>query len=118
MRIYLGVEVVESEGLPLLQKLFMDVAQAKICDVPKNRRYWQRGVMSYKTYREYLNHPEFKKIRAIVMDRSSGMCEKCGTAKATEVHHLKYPKWGTFDTPDNLISVCHQCHCKVHGVKT
>ena len=33
----------------------------------------------------------------------------------TEVHHVRYPPWGTFDTVDNLLAVCHECHCEAHG---
>lgn len=71
----------------------------------------------YKTYREYLQHPKFKAIRSVVMKRAGGVCEDCNIASATEVHHLRYPKWGAFDTPDNLIAICHACHCKRHGVR-
>lgn len=28
---------------------------------------------------------------------------------------MKYPAWGTFDVPENLLPVCHQCHCAIHG---
>jgi len=67
----------------------------------------------YNSYSEYLKHPEFLKIRAKVMERSAGNCEKCSN-KATEVHHLKYPPWGTFDVPENMIAICHKCHCLIH----
>lgn len=33
----------------------------------------------------------------------------------TEVHHLQYPPWGTFDVIENLLAVCHECHCTIHG---
>jgi len=72
-------------------------------------------IPQYKTYAEYLQHPEFKAIRKVVMNRANGICEDCKQARATEPHHLKYPKWGTFDVPENLIAVCHSCHCKRHG---
>jgi hypothetical protein len=49
------------------------------------------------------------------MLRSRGVCEKCGLAVVTEVHHLQYPPWGTVDVPENLLAVCHECHCRLHG---
>lgn len=70
--------------------------------------------MTYKTYQEYLRHPKYRSVRAQAWARSSGNCEWCG-AKATEVHHLRYPKWGTFDVPENLAVLCNVCHCKVHN---
>lgn len=48
------------------------------------------------------------------MDRAGGRCVRCG-AHATEVHHLRYPPWGTFDVPENLEPICHACHCLAHG---
>ena len=71
--------------------------------------------MPYKNYKEYLQHPAFLKVRKTVMNDAKHTCQDCKTARATEVHHLKYPKWGTFDVPENLVAICHQCHCKRHG---
>jgi hypothetical protein len=74
----------------------------------------------YSTYREYLAHPLFRIARSAALRRARGICEICGKAQATEVHHLQYPLWGTFDTPTNLQAACHSCHSvehdKVHDV--
>ena len=58
-----------------------------------------------------------------------GMCEKCGSKMATEVHHLQYQqdaddkgiihnKEGdlTFhkNHPANLLSICEECHDEIH----
>lgn len=72
--------------------------------------------MTYRTYAEYLRHPTFRAIRAQAMHRAGNVCEVCHAAPATEVHHTAYPKWGTFETnADNLIAICHPCHCTEHG---
>lgn len=70
---------------------------------------------TYKTYKEYLRHPEFLRVRALAMEKAKRVCQDCKLAFASEVHHLKYPKWGTFDNVENLIPICHLCHCKRHG---
>jgi len=49
------------------------------------------------------------------MKRAQGKCQRCLMNPATEVHHLRYPKWGTFDVPANLMAVCHGCHCDIEG---
>lgn len=72
----------------------------------------------YRSYREYLKHPEFLKIRAQVFERANGLCERCHAAPPTEPHHLRYPPWGEFDGPENMLAVCHACHCEIHGKKT
>jgi hypothetical protein len=68
----------------------------------------------YRTYREYLRHPQFRAVRAQVMRRARSVCEVCKAAPASEVHHLRYPPWGTIDVPENLIAICHPCHCRIH----
>lgn len=69
----------------------------------------------YRTYREYLRHPRFRAIRRRVFARAGGWCERCKTRWPTEPHHLRYPPWGEFDVPENMIAVCHRCHCEIHG---
>lgn len=69
----------------------------------------------YRGYREYLRHPRFREIRAEVFHRAGGLCERCCDRTPTEPHHLRYPPWGTFDVPENMIAVCHGCHCEIHG---
>jgi hypothetical protein len=72
--------------------------------------------MSYTNYRQYLASPEFNRIRLLAKRRSGGTCEMCKAKPSTEVHHTKYPPWGTFEwNADGLIDVCHGCHCKIHG---
>lgn len=68
----------------------------------------------YRTYEEYLKHPMFLFVRDIVLLRARGRCEQCRISPVSEVHHLKYPPWGTFDEPENLIAICHACHCEIH----
>lgn len=71
----------------------------------------------YRSYREYLRHPKFLAVRAQVFERAAGRCERCKEWPPTEPHHLRYPPWGEFDVPENMIAVCHPCHCEIHGKK-
>lgn len=72
--------------------------------------------MSYKTYGEYLTHPNYKRVRQMAIDRSGGLCEQCKQRPVTEVHHIQYPEWGTFEKDATyLLALCHECHCEVHG---
>jgi hypothetical protein len=70
---------------------------------------------TYKTYPEYLRTPLFRIARAVAFRRANGRCEDCHRKPASEVHHLRYPLWNSFDTPSNLRAVCHECHCIVEG---
>lgn len=69
---------------------------------------------AYSSYREYLQHPKYISVRNQAILRDKGKCVFCGES-ATEVHHLRYPRWGLFDTVENLASVCHECHCVIEG---
>jgi hypothetical protein len=60
----------------------------------------------YGDYQEYLRHPVFQAVRAFTLKKPA-KCQ-CG-AKASEVRHLRYPLWGTFDLPSNLRPVCGEC---------
>jgi hypothetical protein len=72
----------------------------------------------YQSYEEYLHHPVFLAARAAAMARTGGKCERCSSRPASEVHHLHYPPWGTFDVPSNLMPICHECHCEIEGKQT
>lgn len=69
----------------------------------------------YRTYDEYLRHPKYRAVRAVAFKRAAGRCERCKRRPPTEAHHLRYPPWGTFDVAGNLLVICHQCHCEIHG---
>jgi HNH endonuclease len=68
----------------------------------------------YRSYAEYLADPRYRRVRRIAMNRAGWRCQRCGNP-ATEVHHVRYPPWGTFDVPENLMPICHACHCAEHG---
>lgn len=71
------------------------------------------SLLFYSTYDDYLRHPIFLAARTVAMKRAGWLCA-CGDP-ATEVHHLDYPPWGTFDVPSNLQPICHPCHCRLEG---
>lgn len=52
--------------------------------------------------------------RPIVEDRSGGVCERCGVARATEKHHRKLRRHGDHRAA-NLVDLCTPCHAWVHA---
>ncbi|WP_027944243.1 HNH endonuclease [Amycolatopsis taiwanensis] len=62
-------------------------------------------------------------VRAIVHARSGGVCEKCGTRRAEEIHHRCGRQMGGsrepwVNQPPNLLHLCGPCHREVtdtHG---
>ncbi|WP_442916185.1 HNH endonuclease [Leucobacter sp. M11] len=57
------------------------------------------------------------RIQAGVRERSHGVCEGCGQAPATEMHHRKYRSRGGQHTLENLIHLCGWGnHTGCHGI--
>lgn len=52
--------------------------------------------------------------RPVVHARSGGMCERCGAARATDVHHRQLRRHGDHK-PANLVDLCRTCHNWAHG---
>ena len=64
-------------------------------------------------YSDYIESEEWKAVRRKRMSIDGYQCQMCGTAKNLEVHHLTYERLGHEDM-DDLITLCHKCHEKVH----
>ena len=62
----------------------------------------------------------FENTKAMVLNRDSYICKYCkGKHKDSklEVHHIIYRGKGGSDDKDNLITLCHTCHKKLHNGK-
>lgn len=67
----------------------------------------------HNRYRAYLKTDAWAKKRDFVLERARGVCEGCGTARATTVHHLTYEHAGD-EFLWELRAVCEACHDKAH----
>ena len=83
----------------------------------KNLRYEQFERDSdeeRQKYKEYLRTDKWHKKRRAVLARDEGLCQACLTRQATQVHHTTYDR--KYDEPCfDLVSVCRECHVKIHG---
>lgn len=67
----------------------------------------------YQRYVAYLRTDDWGAIRRKVLKRAGGVCEGCGDAPPTQVHHLTYDHlfaeflW-------ELQAVCEPCHDRIH----
>jgi hypothetical protein len=73
----------------------------------------QERAKFFEGYSEYLRSPEWKRRREKVMARAKGICEGCGDALATQVHHLTYEHVGN-EFLFELVAICHECHERIH----
>lgn len=96
--------ITSDEGRAIIRRLHYTRDELKAIQSPQ-----------YATYAEYLAHPRYRAIRQQAIDRSGGTCEQCKERPVSEVHHVQYPAWGTFEkNADHLLAMCHPCHCQIH----
>lgn len=68
----------------------------------------------WANYNAYLETPEWKARRRLVLERDNYVCQGCLKARAIQAHHLTYAH--LFDELlFELISICGPCHNKAHG---
>lgn len=60
----------------------------------------------------------FENTKAMILNRDGYKCHICKTKKngiKLEVHHIIFRSNGGGDSPENLITLCHDCHKKLHN---
>lgn len=68
--------------------------------------------MEYRSYPEYLESAHWQFTREKILERDKYVCVLCPKV-ANHVHHINYRQWLNVHDED-LISICEECHCKVH----
>jgi hypothetical protein len=71
---------------------------------------------SKQRYDEYLRSPEWKERRDRIVKRDRGQCQSCTSKSQLQVHHMTYERIGN-EHDDDLVTVCHACHQRIHGRK-
>lgn len=61
-----------------------------------------------------------KPVRDIITRRSRGVCERCGTNPAVQIHHRRPRAMGGTRRPEsnlaaNGLHVCPGCHCAIES---
>lgn len=64
-------------------------------------------------YHSYLDTPEWREKRKLVMERAGGLCEGCRKEKAEVVHHTTYEHAGD-EFLFELLALCRVCHTRIH----
>jgi 5-methylcytosine-specific restriction endonuclease McrA len=57
---------------------------------------------------------DYQLLRNQVLERDGWRCQLCGTSNRLEVHHIKSRGSLGDDTPQNLITLCAECHGTFH----
>lgn len=73
--------------------------------------------MNKSEYRTYLQSEHFRFLRAMLIVRESGFCQRCQNRpndfKHLHVHHLTYDRIGEED-PEDIELLCSRCHYDEH----
>ncbi len=62
--------------------------------------------------------PEERRARAVVTERSGGVCEGCSAARATDWSHRVAEGQGGPYCPSNGMHLCRACHAWLHANPT
>ncbi len=68
-----------------------------------------------KRPRVQLHGDPYRELHRQVLKRDSWRCQWCGARKNLQVHHLQFRSWSGDDAEENLITLCVDCHRRVHG---
>lgn len=69
-----------------------------------------------KAYAEYLKSEHWRNLRQIVIKRDGLKCTRCPARTRLQAHHKFYRDRFEDSVPDDLITLCRQCHEKEHGL--
>lgn len=78
----------------------------------QQRQWWQ-------SYSDYLQSPQWKAKRELILKRDNYTCQACLKNRANQVHHKSYEfvdftgKEPCFD----LIAICEECHVRLHKIR-
>ncbi len=60
----------------------------------------------------------YEGLRRAVLERDGWRCQKCGSLKALEVHHIELRSHQGADAIENLITLCNVCHACAHEARS
>jgi 5-methylcytosine-specific restriction endonuclease McrA len=61
-----------------------------------------------------LSPQSYEQLCREVLQRDGWRCQSCGTLSNLQIHHKKFRSQLGEDSEDNLITLCSDCHEKVH----
>ena len=61
-----------------------------------------------------LDTEAYRELQQQILRRDGWRCQVCGSMQNLQVHHLKFPSRSGEDAEPNLITLCADCHHRVH----
>lgn len=103
-----------------------EIRRRVIKGIKQNAGRWAEAPESYKesvrsyaplqaAYYDYLQTPEYKRLKMECFKRDKFQCCICGSAKNLQAHHISYEHLKKPGELDDLITVCKTCHKEIHA---
>ena len=67
-----------------------------------------------KSPRLKLDSDSYRELHRRVLERDDWRCQACGSMHHLQVHHVRFRSHSGGDTEYNLITLCADCHHRVH----
>lgn len=68
-----------------------------------------------KCRRVRLDAEAYRTLRHTIVERDGWRCQACGSTSGLEVHHIQRRSQMGDDSEANLITLCLQCHKRIHA---
>ena len=109
-------EAIAHRNLPvpveLIPKYDPEIRERYVLELRTNERAIFR-----REYDIFLKSERWQELRRLIFKRCHSVCEGCGVATATQVHHLTYVRALGDEMLFDLVGLCDRCHAKVHPDK-
>ena len=66
-------------------------------------------------YQQYMASEKWKVKRSLILKRDGDRCQTCLSSEDLECHHKTYERLGD-ELPEDLITLCHECHEAITAV--
>ena len=73
------------------------------------------NTIRHKSPRLRLDSKSYSELHRQVLDRDGWRCQICGSMQQLQVHHLKFRSQSGGDEEQNLITLCAECHLRMHS---
>jgi 5-methylcytosine-specific restriction endonuclease McrA len=67
-----------------------------------------------KNPRLRLDSTSYHDLHQQVLERDGWRCQVCGSMQNLQVHHFKFRSHSGSDVEQNLITLCEECHTRIH----
>lgn len=93
-----------------------DRRRSRTCSNRCTEAYWRR-VREAERHANLRNPFFWPTFRHEALERDGHRCTQCGSTTDLEIHHITPVAAGGTNAPDNLTTLCHDCHAAIHAAE-